>query len=166
MTKVGQPRDQLNPTFSDKSPLFDWGSGRSVQIGPMHFKCMPNLGSIRVVAVKHHPAPHWEPHLTVPSHETRGTAIFFRFFPKTGFAKGVLGKKLAFFPVLGSFSRSLQRTAESDGGDLVRVAATLSPDDSEFLTAAHRRVVLRAPLEPFFIRARHHAARGPCSRRG
>ena len=96
----------------------------------------------------------------------RKIANFFRFFPKTGFAKGILGKKLAFFPVLGSFSPSLQRTAESDGGDLVRVTATLSPDDSEFLTAAHRRVVLRAPLEPFFIRARHHAARGPCSRRG
>ena len=78
---------------------------------------------------------------------------FFRFF-----AKGILGKKLAFFPVLGSFSPSLQRTAESDGGDLVRVMATLSPDDSEFLTAAHRRVVLRAPLEPFFVRARHRAA--------
>ena len=96
----------------------------------------------------------------------RKIANFFVFFPKTGFAKGILGKKLAFFPVLGSFSPSLQRTAESDGGDLVRVTATLSPDDSEFLTAAHRRVVLRAPLEPFFIRARHHAARGPCSRRG
>ena len=64
----------------------------------------------------------------------------FSFFPKTGFAKGILGKKLAFFPVLGSFSPSLQRTAESDGGDLVRVTATLSPDDSEFLTAAHRRL--------------------------
>ena len=38
------------------------------------------------------------------------------------------------------------------------MTATLSPDDSEFLTAAHRRVVLCAPLEPFFVRARHRAA--------
>ena len=98
-------------------------------------------------------------------HSTLPISIF-SFFPKNWLREGNFREKLAFFPVLGSFSPSLQRTAESDGGDLVRVTVTLSPDDSEFLTAAHRRVVLRAPLEPFFIRARHYAARGPCSRRG
>ena len=82
----------------------------------------------------------------------------FRFPPKTGVAKRILGKKLAFFAVLGTFSPSLQRNPESDGGDSWTVTATLSPDDSEFLTAAHRRVLLRAPLEPFFVRARHRAA--------
>ena len=124
----------------------------------MQIKCMPNLGSIRVVAVKHHHAKYWEPHLSCPVPRLAWDAKEIRFFPKTGFAKGILGKKLAFFAVLGTFLPSLQRTPESDGGDSWTVTATLSPGDAEFLTAAHRRVLLRAPLEPFFVRAHHRAA--------
>ena len=104
MTKVGQPRQQLNPTFSDKSPLFDLGSGWSVPLGPMQIKCIPNLGSIRVVAVKHHHAQNWEPHLSCPvprlAWDGKNFRFFgknFRFFPKTGVAKPILGEKLAFF---------------------------------------------------------------------
>ena len=82
----------------------------------------------------------------------------FRFSPKTGDSKRILGEKTGFLAVLGTLFAELQRKPESNGGDSWTVTATLSPDDSEFLTAAHRRVVLRAPLEPFFVRARHRAA--------
>ena len=79
----------------------------------------------------------------------------FSFFPqKLAFR----GKKLAFLLDLARFRDSQRQTPESDGGDSWTVTATLSPDDSEFLTAARRRVLLRAPLEPFFVRARHRAA--------
>ena len=131
----------------------------------MQIKCMPNLGSIRVVAVKHHHAPNWEPHLSCPVPRLAWDGKNFRFFgknfrfsPKTGVAKRILGEKTGFLAVLGTFSPSLQRNPESDGGDSWTVTATLSPDDSEFLTAAHPRVLLRAPLEPFFVRARHRSA--------
>ena len=136
----------------------------------MQIKCMPNLGSIRVVAVKHHHAPNWEPHLSCPvpriawdGNNFRYFGKSFRFSPKNWRFEG---KNWLSCQFLERFRRALQRNPESDCGDSWTVTATLSPDDSEFLTAAHRRVLLRAPLEPFFVRARHRAARGPCSRRG
>ena len=92
----------------------------------------------------------------VPRNAWDGT--IFSFFPKNWRREANFRGKTGFLAVLGTFSPSLQRNPEGDGGDSWTVTATLSPDDSEFLTAAHRRLLLRAPLEPFFVRARHRAA--------
>ena len=83
MTKVAEPRQQLQLKFSIKSPLFDFGSGWSVPLGPMQIKYMPNLGSIRAVAVKHHHAQNWEPHLSCPVPRIAWDGNNFRFFGKS-----------------------------------------------------------------------------------